>query len=142
MELRKLYGIADCFVSLSRCESFSLPVLEAQAMGLPCIVPGWDYHGAAEQIRESGAGLFVRVAALELTPLISYVCVPDEQDAALKMEEIYKNEELRKELGERGRRFAETRSWDKVVEEGWIPLLKRVENDLLTCDYLTGRLGL
>jgi len=142
IELRKLYGIADCFVLLSMNESFSLPTLEAQAMKLPCIVPGWEYHGAAEQIRESGAGLFVRIARLELTPLISYVCVPDEQDAALKMEEIYRNEELRKELGEKGRKFAETRTWDKVVEEGWIPLLKKVENDLLTCDYLTGRLGL
>ena len=37
MQLRQLFGIADCYVSPYRAEGFNLPVLEAIACGLPVI---------------------------------------------------------------------------------------------------------
>jgi glycosyltransferase involved in cell wall biosynthesis len=38
LQLRNLYGLADCYVSPYRAEGFNLPVLEAQACGIPVIV--------------------------------------------------------------------------------------------------------
>ena len=45
-ELDRLYGAADCYVSLHRSEGFGLTVAEAMARGLPTIVTG--YSGTAE----------------------------------------------------------------------------------------------
>ncbi|KAI8842168.1 hypothetical protein BJ741DRAFT_645949 [Chytriomyces cf. hyalinus JEL632] len=44
-QLCELYNAADCYVSAYLAEGFNIPVLEAMACGLPCIV---SQHGATD----------------------------------------------------------------------------------------------
>lgn len=56
-ELLAYYASADCFVMPSYREGFPNTVLEAGAMGLPCIVT--DINGSREIIREGENGMIV-----------------------------------------------------------------------------------
>lgn len=56
-ELLAYYAAADCFVSASYREGFPNTVLEAGAMGLPCIVT--DINGSREIIKDSENGMIV-----------------------------------------------------------------------------------
>lgn len=56
-ELLAYYAAADCFVSASYREGFPNTVLEAGAMGLPCIVT--DINGSREIIKDGVNGMIV-----------------------------------------------------------------------------------
>ena len=56
-ELLAYYAAADCFVSASYREGFPNTVLEAGAMGLPCVVT--DINGSREIIRDGENGIIV-----------------------------------------------------------------------------------
>lgn len=56
-ELLAYYAAADCFVSASYREGFPNTVLEAGAMGLPCIVT--DINGSREIIKDGENGMIV-----------------------------------------------------------------------------------
>ncbi|MBQ8032798.1 MAG: glycosyltransferase [Elusimicrobiaceae bacterium] len=78
-------NMADVFVLLSREESLPLALLEAQQVGLPCVVspvgdmPKYVEHGQT-----------------------GYVCKPDQPTlVACFLTELYTNAELRREMGEK-----------------------------------------
>lgn len=56
-ELLAYYAAADCFVSASYREGFPNTVLEAGAMGLPCVVT--DINGSREIIKDGENGMIV-----------------------------------------------------------------------------------
>lgn len=56
-ELLAYYAVADCYVSASYREGFPNTVLEAGAMGLPCIVT--DINGSREIIKDGVNGMIV-----------------------------------------------------------------------------------
>jgi len=136
-EMARLYNMADCFVLATRGESFCLPIIEAQACGLTCVMTGCST--AHELISEPKTGLVAKVIADQVNPLISSESIVDPTDLACKMYEIYENSELRRKFSRSAIRNAKNYSWDKVVPK-WAELME----NLLVEDvsYEKGTLGL
>lgn len=64
-ELWNLYAMADCFMLTSKAEGLSVPLLEALAVGLPCI--GTDCTGMKELLSD-GRGLLVDYEYTHIDP--------------------------------------------------------------------------
>jgi glycosyltransferase involved in cell wall biosynthesis len=99
-DLAAAYAGADVFVHPSTAATFGNVVLEAQACGLPVIVA--DRGGPQDIVEPARSGLIVDVEA--------------DGKLAGAMECLYRDAELRRKFADRGRRDAEQRSWDKVLE--------------------------
>lgn len=92
---------ADVFVLPSLNEGMSNSMLEALATGLPLIAT--DTGGTKELIEEGRNGFIVRMK--------------DAGDLADKIEILFKDNELKKRMGEESRKKAEMMSWEKVARE-------------------------
>lgn len=123
-DMVKLYGSMNVLLLASGGEGFSLPLIEAQACGVPVITT--DYAAAPEQV---GAGLTVKPSDYIIvgTPGQRYA-VPSVDGIAEALTRIYNAD--REKLAKRARRFAERYSWPNVLDNYWKPFLSEVESDL------------
>lgn len=95
------FAQSDIFALPSYSENFGIAVLEAMACGLPVVIT--PEVGLAKTVKEVGAGIVVSGD-------------PSEFGAALA--HLIAHPELRREMGERGRRAAKERfSWNSVAEQ-------------------------
>ncbi len=113
-ELLKYYAAADCFVLPSYREGFPNTVLEAGAMGLPCIVT--DINGSREIIslttypspKERGGRLSVRENGIVIQPR-------DEQALYEAMLQMMTNNDERQTMASNARRMITER-----FEQGYV----------------------
>lgn len=106
------YAQADCFLQTSDSEGLSLALLEALAAGLPAVVTHTDYHHPVITQRDTG-----RIALL-----------PDPEAALISaLKELYLNELVRKELGQRGQALVRTRYSHEQMVEKYCTLIQSVE---------------
>jgi len=108
-ELPDIYASSDIFVMASReipgrldiIEGFGISFLEASASGLP-VVAG-NSGGVSDAVRDGETGLLV---------------IPDApEDIARALKLLLADDDLARQLGEKGRRWVETQmSWDCVAE--------------------------
>ncbi len=106
LELVQLIGASYGMVYPSLWEGFGVPVLEAMRCGVPVITSA---HSSMEEIAKD--------AALYADPT-SHTAIAD------KMMLLYKDENLRKQLIEKGRQVAGEYSWDKTAALLWQSILK------------------
>ncbi len=106
-DLVTLYNLASAFVYPSSYEGFGLPVLEAMSCGTPVITG--DRSSLPEVVGKSG---------LLVEPT-------DARAFAAAMIGILKNEELRRNLSEKGMERAKKFSWRRAAEET-LEVFKRV----------------
>jgi len=100
-ELAKHYNLADIFVlpSIDKSEAFSLVVLEAASSGKPVIAS--NLAGVRSVVKEGETGLLVEPR--------------NEGDLAKIISFLLGEEELRRRMGEAGRRMVEEKySWEKI----------------------------
>ncbi len=91
---------ADIFVLPSYSEGFSVTVLEAMACGLPVVISRQCFF---PEVEEAGAGLVIDTQVEQLAGALT---------------RLIGHPELRKEMGERGKRLVQERyTWDKVVDQ-------------------------
>lgn len=115
-ELVQTYANSDCFVMPSYREGFPNTVMEAGAMGLPCIVT--DINGSREIIEDGKNGLVVSPRSVQ--PLY---------DA---MERIFNDKDLREKLQKDARSMIESRFEKNFVQQCQIDfyeeILRRYDN--------------
>lgn len=101
-DLPKYYRASDicCFPSIYG-EAFGIVLLEAMASKKPVL--GFANRGYQEVLENKGAQFLAKPRSYK--------------DLSKKMEMLIKDEALRKEMGEWGRKEAQKYSWEKVAEE-------------------------
>jgi glycosyltransferase involved in cell wall biosynthesis len=98
-DLPALYNLAKIFVFPSLYEGFGLPPLEAMACGTPVVTS--DRPSLPEVV--GGAGLMVEAT--------------DDQELARAMERVLTDENLRREMREKGLRQAAKFTWEAAAEK-------------------------
>ena len=99
--LSQAYASADIFVFPSRLETFGLVVIEAMAAGLPVVAS--RVGGVAEIVSEGVNG---------------YTFASGDTDALVAgIRNIVSNRENLRRMGAEARAFAETQSWDVMMDE-------------------------
>jgi glycosyltransferase involved in cell wall biosynthesis len=94
-DLPALYHDADVFVFPSLIEGMPLVVLEAMACGIPVIT---TTHGPADVVRDEIDGFFVPIR--------------DPEAIATRLEQLYRDPELREQMGKNAREQASRHTWD------------------------------
>ena len=94
-----LFARADVFALASHSENFGIAVLEAMACGIPVVVT--PEVGLAGAIGDAGAGLVID---------------SDPETFGAAIAQLIATPELRRQMGERGRRLALSYSWSAVAE--------------------------
>lgn len=100
-ELSAAYTALDVFVHTGRHETFGLTVLEAMASGIPVVAP--NEGGPVDQVVHGETGFLFDPDR------------PHEMRAAIK--KLVEDPELRRRMGEAGRRRALTRSWEAINDD-------------------------
>jgi len=127
--LADLYRSFDVLLSPSRAEGFGIPIVEAQACGVPvitnavtsmpeltfagkCLEPAqWAWSARGEGVREAGWRGVADIG--KLTDAIHWAY-------AL-------SDEKRRELAKAARGGASQFGWDTLIEHKWLPLLRELE---------------
>lgn len=108
LELCKVLGSAYAMVYASLLEGFGVPVLEAMRCEVPVITSA---NSSMQEITHN--------AALYSDP-------SNFNDIADKMMLLYKDENLRKKMTQKGKEIADQYSWDRTAEAVWQTVLKTV----------------
>jgi len=121
-EMAKLYQAFDVFCLPSMGEGFGIPIIEAQACGVPVIVSDWT---ACSEL--CGSGWTVPIGKKFLTTLDSFMAFVDVPALAESMEQSYLLWKTQKDTWENltrdARTFALKYDWSVVVKEKWAPLM-------------------
>jgi glycosyltransferase involved in cell wall biosynthesis len=120
-----VYCSLDVLLNPSMGEGFGLPILEAQACGVPAIVT--DFTAMSEVC---GAGWKVGYDRV-WTPMRAWQAWPDVEELVESLEQCYAlSEQDRRELGARAREHALLYDADRVLDEHWLPALEEIERRL------------
>jgi len=108
-ELAALISACDVFLTLSTAEGFCLAALEAQACGLPVILPDLP------QLREvyGDSALYVEREGSWYSGLGGYYVTSSVEDAVENLTLLYKDAEFRKEMQAKSLANAKRYSWDE-----------------------------
>jgi hypothetical protein len=106
VEMRALFHLLDCYVSLHRSEGVGLTIAAAMAAGTPAIATGWSGN---LEFMDDDAGVLVPSSLVEVGPdawpylADSSWADPDLDAAADAMRRLFDDPELARDLGARGR---------------------------------------
>lgn len=94
--------------------------LEAESCGIPIIVTNF-----ASSIELCAAGWLVDISRKWWTPLNSWQALPNIDLISDALQKAHEADRI--ELGKKAREFAMDYRWEKLLVEGWKPLLEKVE---------------
>jgi len=126
-EMAMLYSTFDLFLSASRREGFNIPLLEAQACGVPVVASNTSAH--TELVK--GHGWLVKMGETVFAPRGWKCQKVDREDLVKKIEDAYFSERKRKIFREKSLKFARQFDWEKLFREKWIPLLESLSSQSL-----------
>lgn len=137
-EMNKLYNISDCFISTTMNESAGLPILEAQACGLPIIMTRGSTCG--EYVVAPKTGIDVPVAFDVQTGVgICKKGYVNTAEFANAMGRMVVDTDFRKKCSDNTQVFIKPYDWNEVVKL-WDKILSQV-NVVRPVDYSIGLLG-
>ena len=124
--LAKIYNSLDVLTGVTRGEGFGVPILESQACGTPVITGDWsampDIHFSGWQVmKDEAEPLFTPLAAWQFDPHTG--AIAERMDAASQMRG---NMDYRKRATDGAKPY----NADKIVEKYWMPILKRIDEQL------------
>jgi glycosyltransferase involved in cell wall biosynthesis len=121
--MRLLYSSMDVFMLVSMGEGFGIPIIEAQACGIPVIVGDWT---AMSELCFSGQKVDIQDSTPFYTPQASYMYIPHVKAIERKMHLEYKNPSSK----EKALAGALKYDADLVYKDYWKPVLKDIERGL------------
>ena len=122
-----LYNAADAFLGAAMGEGFGIPIIEAQACGVPVIVS--DFTAMPELVRW---GYKIAPADLVWTPMNAWQCWPDVRGIQEALEALHSQwHDYGRQWPLPLRRKAQEAihaeySWAAIVAEYWAPLMARL----------------
>ena len=130
--LRWVYNAADVLLASTMSEGFGLPIIEAQACGVPVVVT--DFSAMPELVRW---GFKVPPKDLFWTQLNSWQAWPDVDGIQEALESLHQlwldnGRQLPRSMRESAsQRIHAEFSWDKIVEEHWGKLFAEIDGNTL-----------
>lgn len=114
-QLLELYQASDALLLTSLGEGFGMPLLEAQACGLPVIAP--EHSSIPEVVQDAGLRFRApgRICGQSADSIV-WLNLPDPQDAARKMAQLITDPKLVTHLGQQGLRRAALYTWERSAE--------------------------
>lgn len=125
-QLTKIINAFDCLLATSISEGFGIPIIEAQACGVPAITTDWT--SMTELVENGKTGYAVKVKEERISPLASYFGIPDEEDILDKMNDIYDHPMDPKYIRQR---IIDTYDSEFVFETYWKPFLTKISEELV-----------
>lgn len=122
-ELAMLYNSFDLYAMPSNSEGFGLPLVEAQACGVPAIAT--DFTSMPELC---SSGWLIDVAATYMSPLQAWQGLASIDSIKERIAYAYDNREELEEKGLEAQEFAKQYSWDRIIENNWLPMLNDLED--------------
>jgi len=123
-ELARTYNAFDVLLSPSTGEGFGLPILEAQACGVPVVTVD-----ATSMTEITFSGQCLKPVQPMWEPQGGWRAVPGVQDILSALEwarEMSEGEKARQYVAEKARVGAEGFSWDKAVSDYLLPVLEEL----------------
>ncbi len=121
--MRDLYSSMDVFLLVSMGEGFGIPIVEAQACGVPVIVGDWT---AMSELCFSGHKIDVNDATPFYTPQAAYMYMPKVEAIERKLSLEY----MKPSSKEKAREGALQYDADLVYSQYWHPVLADIEKSL------------
>lgn len=133
-ELAKIYNLFNIFVLPTMAEGFGLPILEAQACGVPVLVT--DFSACTELVVDRQE--LIKVKDTIVLGRGIEQAVADVDDIVRKLNFFYddwkrKGGKKLDDLGTKGVRFAKELEWDKINKD-FVNLIAKVEADSVNKD--------
>lgn len=126
--MNHVYNKFDCLLAPSVSEGFCVPIIEAQATGIPVITS--DFTAMKELVEDGINGYKVKPIQYRWSMMQSQTAVPDTQDLFEKMMQVYTSNK-RAEMGKNARKFIEENyALEKVFKEKWAPFFQMLENEV------------
>lgn len=137
-DIANLYKMADVYFSAASGEGFGMPLAEAMSCEVPVVAV--DYTTTKEllidEVKDSKDEK-IGLRGIGVEPATTWVgsfnvehAIIDHDRGVEALEKLYNDSELRREMGENGRRFVrEYCDWDKIADE-WKTLFKNNVNKI------------
>lgn len=121
-ELNQMYNSCDAFVLPTMAEGFGLPILEAMAVGLPCIIT--DTSAYKEWAHP--AALFIESGYAYTEPKINLQRhLPSIESMVSQCLWVLDSEETRRELSQNGLKVAQSMDWKEILPQ-WLELMDSI----------------
>lgn len=126
-DMNLIYNTFDVLVGPSISEGFGVPLIEAQAAGVPVITNNWT--SMAELVKPGKTGFLTEVQSKKWSHLQSYTGIPSTQSIYNCLIDIHKAD--RKKMGESARAWMlEDYDSNKIFKEKWVPFFERLESEI------------
>ena len=119
-----MYNAIDMYISTSCSEGFNIPVLEAQACGIPCAVS--DYSAHVELVRDHGR--LIEIGDYRPMPNNIYWGYVNIDDTVAAMQHYYDNINARRKDGTAAAKYVEKYYTNEVVNKLWSDLITNYDD--------------
>lgn len=127
-EMAKIYNTFDMLLCPSTNEGFGVPIIEAQACGVPVVTN--NFTAMPELIKNHITGELCEVGSLRYDQLGSYIAIPSTKSIYDCMTRIYKTNKDNL-MGKAARTFmVEEYDTKKVFKEKWAPFLEKLSKEV------------
>lgn len=126
-DMPRVYSSFDCLLCPSTNEGFGVPIIEAQACGVPVITN--NFTAMPDMIKPGKTGFLTEVGYKRFTPLNAYIGETTVKSIHENMEKVFKADRVK--MGKAARRFmVKEFDTDTIFKTKWLPYLSLLEKEV------------